>query len=95
MATFTVTNVNDSGAGSLRQAIISSNAAAAGPRTISFNIAGAGTHTINLASALPAITKPVTLDGLTQPGASCGNTLPYTLRIVLNGAGAGLSLIHI
>jgi hypothetical protein len=88
-ATFVVINTSDSGAGSLRQAIINSNAAATGPRMISFNISGAGTHTINLTSALPAISKPVTLDGLNQSGASCGNTLPHSLMIILNGAGAG------
>src|SRR4051812_42811607 len=40
-ATFTVTNTNDTGAGSLRQAIIDANANA-GTDQISFNIAGAG-----------------------------------------------------
>ena len=89
MATFVVTNTTDSGAGSLRQAIISSNAAVTGPRVISFSIAGSGTHSINLLTALPAITKPVTLDGLTQAGASCGSILPHALMIILNGASAG------
>jgi len=89
-ATFTVTNTNDSGTGSLRQAILNANAAASGPRTISFNIPGSGIHTINLASALPAITKAVTLDGLAQSGASCGINPPHTLMIVLNGSNAGL-----
>lgn len=40
-ATFTVTNTNDSGAGSLRQAIDDANSAGAGPHNIEFNIAGA------------------------------------------------------
>ena len=43
--TYPVTNTNDSGAGSLRQAIIDANGHS-GPDTISFNIPGAGVHAI-------------------------------------------------
>ena len=67
LSAFTVTNTNDSGTGSLRQAIINSDAVK-GPNTISFNIPGGG-HTINLLSALPTITQPVTLDGTTEPNS--------------------------
>ncbi len=67
LATFTVTNTNDSGSGSLRQAILNANSLA-GLDTITFNIAGAGTHTIAPTSALPTITDAVILDGTTQPG---------------------------
>ncbi len=66
LATFTVTNTNDSGTGSLRQAIIDANANA-GPDTIDFNIAGVGPHTINVASALPDITDTVVIDGWSEP----------------------------
>ena len=45
-ATFTVTNTNDSGAGSLRQAILDANARANTADTIAFNIAGAAPFTI-------------------------------------------------
>ncbi|MFN0123462.1 MAG: Calx-beta domain-containing protein, partial [Blastocatellia bacterium] len=79
---FNVTNTNDSGAGSLRQAILDANASA-GPDTISFNIPGAGVQTIAPASALPVIADPVTIDGASQPGYS------GTPLIELNGAGAG------
>src|SRR5438445_8411434 len=65
--TLTVTNTNDSGAGSLRQAIIDANANP-GADLINFNIPGAGAHTITLLSDLPEITDPVTIDGTTQPG---------------------------
>jgi hypothetical protein len=41
---FTVTNTNDSGAGSLRQAILDANTMGGG--TINFTILGAGVHTI-------------------------------------------------
>src|SRR4029453_12764126 len=44
-ATFNVTSTNDTGAGSLRQAIIDANSAG-GADTIAFNIAGSGVHTI-------------------------------------------------
>jgi hypothetical protein len=67
-ATYTVTTTADSGAGSLRQAIVDANANA-GLDTIAFNIAGAGVHTINVSlTPLPTITSPVTIDGATQPG---------------------------
>ncbi len=65
--TFTVTNTNNSGAGSLNQAILDANALG-GMDTIAFNIIGAGTHTINLTSALPTITGTVILDGWSEPG---------------------------
>ncbi len=67
-ATYTVTNTADSGAGSLRQAILDANANA-GPDTIAFNIPGAGVQTINVSlTSLPTVTSPVTIDGTTQPG---------------------------
>ncbi len=47
-ATFTVTNTNDSGAGSLRQAILDANANP-GDDTIAFNIPGSGVQTIAVA----------------------------------------------
>jgi len=74
-ATFTVTNTNDSGPGSLRQAILDANASP-GADLISFNIPGSGGHTISPQTALPALTDyaGVTLDGYTQPGSS-PNTL--------------------
>ena len=63
--TYTVTNRNDNGAGSLRQAITDSNAnpPGSGANTISFSVA---TGTITLTSSLPTITANVTIPG---PGA--------------------------
>ncbi len=66
MATFAVTNANESGAGSLRAAITSANATPAAD-VISFNIAGGGVKTINLLNVL-TIDQPVTIDATTQPG---------------------------
>lgn len=83
-ATFTVTTTADSGAGSLREAIVNANATL-GLDTITFNIAGSAPFTINLITVLDTITESVDIDGLSQPGAACA-----TPRIVINGA-AGLA----
>ena len=80
--TFSVTNTNDSGAGSLRQAILNADANTAGPNSIVFDIPastapllnvpvpgfdpGSQTWTITLASALPAITAQTSLDGFSE-----------------------------
>lgn len=96
-ATFTVTNVADSGAGSLRDAITQSNADEDAD-VIAFNIPGDGVHTIRPLTPLPDIVNKVDIDGYTQPGAK-PNTLAVgddrTLLIELSGAtlltsGAGL-----
>ncbi len=81
--TLTVTNTNDSGAGSLRQVITDANLSVS-PDRIIFNIPGGGVKTIIPLGALPTITAPVVIDGLSQPGATCANPL-----IVLNGVSAG------
>jgi hypothetical protein len=73
-ATYTVTTTADSGAGSLRQAILDANANP-GQDTITFAIPGSGVHTIVLTTWLPNTTDPVIVDGYTQPGSS-PNTLP-------------------
>jgi hypothetical protein len=63
LSTFTVTNLHNAGAGSLRQAIIESNAQP-GADTIDFDVAG----TIRIGrTSLPAITDTVTIDGSTAP----------------------------
>ena len=93
--TYTVTSTADSGAGTLRQAILDANASA-GADTIAFAIVGSGVHTIAPASALPAITGPVTIDGYTQAGSSA-NTNPTSdglntvLRIEIDGTSLGFS----
>jgi hypothetical protein len=73
-ATFTVTHTGDSGAESLRQAILDANTNP-GLDTIDFNIPGAGPYyTIAPLSALPIVIDPVSIDGTTQPGFT-GNRL--------------------
>ena len=63
-ATYTVTNLKDSGPGSLRAAMLSANASKGS--TVNF----ATTGTINLSSSLPVITSQMTVDGTTAPGFS-------------------------
>src|SRR6266516_3785824 len=66
-ATFTVTTTNDSGEGSLRQAILDANAAS-GTDTIEFQIPGSPPFTIMPTLPLPALTGPVIINATTQPG---------------------------
>ena len=79
---YAVVNTNDSGPGSLRQALLNANTDA-GTQTITFNIPGAGPHIIALTTALPPITDPAIIDGTVQPGYS-GAPL-----IELNGSSIG------
>jgi hypothetical protein len=94
--TLTVTNTNDFGPGSLRQAILDSNNSVGVVDTISFCISGPGPHVItpgiqnglltNL-GPLPTITDTVVIDGYSQPGAAAAT--PDTnavLQIVLDGS---------
>jgi hypothetical protein len=62
LATFMVSNLNNAGAGSLRDAIAVANAMS-GPDEIQFSVTG----TIQLQSQLPTITGPVNING---PGAT-------------------------
>ncbi|MEZ4592403.1 MAG: hypothetical protein R3D55_14855 [Chloroflexota bacterium] len=94
-ATFTVSNLNDSGAGSLRQAILNANATA-GADEIQITAVG----TLQLLSALPIITEAVTIagPGMTQLAVAGGSgfrvlestAVPLTITnlTVQNGAPA-------
>ena len=66
---YVVVNTNDSGAGSLRQAILDANSTL-GLDTITFDIPGAGPHTISPLTGLPDITDPAFIDGYSQSGSS-------------------------
>ena len=85
-APFTVNSINDSGSGSLRQAITDANAAG-GLNTISFQIPGAAPFSISPLSPLPALAAPVVLDATTQPGFA-GSPI-----IELNGVSAGIGTV--
>ncbi len=83
-----VTNTNDSGPDSLRQAILDANAAiGVGTITITFDIPGTpGTpQTIDLLSALPAVTHEVIIDATSEPGYA-GSPI-----VTIDGGGAGAS----
>ncbi len=85
--TFTVINTDDSGSGSLRQAILDANASPNGLTvdTIDFAIPGAGVHTITLLTSGEPITEAVTIDATTQPGTT---TLPL-IELTSTVAAAG------
>ena len=90
-STLIVTSTSDSGAGSLRQAILDANGNP-GADVIRFNVVGGGVQTIALVSSLPSITDTVTIDGYSQPGASANTNPPdrgsnAVLRIELDGQG--------
>jgi hypothetical protein len=80
-----VSTTADSGAGSLRQAILDVNAAQPGPQPLSilFKIPSAGVQTISPITPLPALTQPTILDATTQTGYT------GTPLIELNGTNAG------
>src|SRR5262249_31008401 len=87
--TFTVTSTADAGANTLRDAITQANAdtTTVGPDTIAFAIGQGGVPTIVLASVLPAIARPVVIDGTTQqPGSmvqiSGGGTVDGGLLLI-------------
>ncbi len=98
--TFTITSTDDSGPGTLREAIAQVNASP-GPHRIEFNLSGNGVHTISPLTALPTIVNEVTIDGYSQPGSKT-NALQWGSDAVLlvrldgvnatNGLNAGLTL---
>jgi uncharacterized repeat protein (TIGR01451 family) len=83
-STFTVSNTNNAGPGSLAQAVTDANQNP-GPDTIAFGLPGSPPFSIPLQTQLPYIIGPVTIDGTTQPGYA-GKPV-----IEINGAGAGSS----
>jgi hypothetical protein len=88
-----VVNTNDDGPGSLRHAIHNANRNSNWHDIISFNISGGGSQTIPMATQLPNVQYPVTIDGTTQPG------YPGTPLIRLDGLGTsqhtiGLHFLH-
>jgi uncharacterized repeat protein (TIGR01451 family) len=108
LAPFMVMNTADSGAGSLRQAILDSNAApppAGSTNLIEFNIpttdpgynAASQSWTIAPQSSLPTVTAPAFINGYTQTGASPNTNPPgqgknTILNIELNGGSAPVLL---
>ena len=99
-ATFTVINTNDSGQGSLRQAILDANVSNTSPDIIVFNIPGTGPHRIAPVTALPIITGPTVIDGFSQQTGASRNTLAVgnnaVLKVELSGPGvtSGTTGLH-
>ncbi len=83
---YVVTTPSDSGAGSLRQAIINANTNP-GPDTITFSIPGSGVKIITPNTPLPSLsTNDTTIDGYTQGGAFPATAdSPAALRILISG----------
>lgn len=78
--THIVSNTNDSGDGSLRAALLVADAGS----EVVFEIEGGGVHTITPLTPLPPIGTGVSIDGTTQPNASCASW-PPTLTIEIDG----------
>ena len=91
-ATYTVTNNADSGAGSLRQAIIDANTTTGVADTINFSLGSSAT--ITLTSPLPPITDGA---GLTIDGGSADITISgdNKYRVFEVGSGAKLTLSNL
>lgn len=81
MLVFTVSNLNDSGAGSLRAAISAANADSSASSTIQFTVNG----TITLTADLPTITHSLTIDGASAPTHVSGG--PPVVELDCNGHG--------
>jgi hypothetical protein len=92
-STFLVTNLNDSGAGSLRAAIVHANRDTANPNPdeIDFKLGGIAPYTVNLKSELPIIKHPVFLNGGSQPGYG-GSPLVTLSGSTITGGGDGIVL---
>lgn len=91
-ATYTVTNTNDSGPGSFRDALNFCNGMP-GRDTIQFSIPGIGPFVLQPQSPYPVLLDQggVFIDGFSQAGAFPGTSPPFTanLQIVLIGLAAG------
>ncbi|HEX3070989.1 MAG TPA: hypothetical protein VHX14_20635, partial [Thermoanaerobaculia bacterium] len=98
--TYYVSNTNNDGGGSLRQAILDANASAQTPVAIAFRIAEPSTtpwKTIRITTPLPAINGGIRVDGATQTGFF-GDTNPDGPEIEIQGINNpdadGLTLTH-
>lgn len=92
LATFSVTNANDAGLGSFRQALLSANSTA-GADTIAFDPGVfATTQTINLQTALPTITDDLTITG---PGPNLATINAGNGTDTLPGTGDGFRLLNV
>jgi len=94
--TYTVTNTDDNGAGSLRAAINNANDGSGTPAdVIEFDIpesaSSSNPHVIQPESELPDISDPLTIDGSTEPDHD-GNNPPPVIEIDGTNAGSASGL---
>lgn len=87
--TFEVSNMNDSGAGSLRAAMTSARANDNTQNVDRIVFLPGGPATIMLTSALPPIDEPLFIDGFSRRGLGASGPP----QIELNGAGAGANAV--
>ncbi|MFO0808470.1 MAG: choice-of-anchor Q domain-containing protein [Gemmataceae bacterium] len=90
--TYTVTNLNDTGVGSLRQAILDANANSGVPDNVVFQPGLTGTITLTLASGQLNITDSVTITG---PGSSAITVSGGAAVRVFNIGGTGILNVNI
>jgi trimeric autotransporter adhesin len=77
---------------SLREAILATNnTSVAGVNQINFAIDGPGAHVINVATALPAITRQLVIDGKTQSGYTASPLIEINGGLTLNATGLWLA----
>ena len=86
-ATYLVSNLDDIGSGSLREAITSANTSGTDD-LIEFSVAG----TINLTSVLPSITNTVTIDATTAPGYADAPVVTLDGSAISDSSADGLRL---
>ena len=84
---FAVTTTADSGAGSLRQAILDANALGT-ISGITFDISPGGAKSIVPTTALPPTTSPVVIDGTTQPGFAGTPLIEIQGGLAVEGGGS-------
>ena len=82
--TFTVVNVNDTGTGSLRDAVSQANGLI-GKDTIKFSITGSGLKTLLLQSDLPVMVDSIFINGFSQSGIGVNNIVIDGNNLVQNG----------
>ncbi len=87
-ATLTVINTNDHGAGSLRSALLAAEQQPSAD-VVKFEIPGKNLHTIKLDRDLPTLTRPVTIKGYSQDGASQATASdPAVLKVAIDASNA-------
>lgn len=99
-AVFEVNSADDTGGDcltpgslcTLRRALFLANNTGSGTVAITFNIPGDGVHTISLGSQLDDVSRPMTIDGTTQPGFGGFPLIEIDGSLLTGGAHEGLKI---